>query len=1041
MKCSLCGSRVPVGSAKCRKCGTPVSKDPDMPTRQFSEFVDNSLNLSFAPGDLFGKRYQIIEEVGRGGMGSVFKARDIDLDILVALKMIHPALMARPGTVERFKKELLIAREISHENVIRIYDFGEIDTIKFISMQYIDGENLAELIRTSGPLSIQTCLNISKGIGQGLQAAHRCGIIHRDLKPQNIMVDKKGRIYITDFGLAKSLEEGDISSPGTVVGTPQYLSPEQARGDKLDQRSDIYALGIIIYEMATGRELFTSDSMMGYLHKHILEKPPNPSISNPLIPVFLEKIILRCLEKEPARRYPRIEALLLDLEKEKASSGTFQVKLGKKKFIWPPLAALLLLGIIFILYSVLGRSGPMRPGVSRNIQAAVLPFKNRTGLSSMDLWEGALPGLLMTDLAQSRILHILPQTQVDSTLEKVWFKGKTDYSDETLKQVAARCRADYVIWGEIKRTGTAFLVSSRIFSVKSGKSTAPAAVWGKHEGDFFPLIDELTRAVKASLYFSSREITGDKDIQVESVVCTGSPEAYKYYWQGDRLHWKGEYGESIRALQRSVQKDPQFTRAFRLMAVDHFYQGEHALAKENLKRAIALIDKAPELERFHIQAFESYLLKESPLEAIDKYKDLLNRYPDNEEGKLQMGTIFRLIEDWENAEKCFLDVLRLNNRSLSACMNLVYIYLARGRYPEAISCLEQFKDLFQDTGIYHRYLAHIRLYQGKQYAEQALEQINKARIRSPRDCQNIELWGIYYHLEGNIAKAEEKYNELLQADSDPYCRVSAIFRLCSLYLMQGRYRKFEETVQKGIAYTHDAGWQIYEAIFYLFRAYLEIRLQEYRPALASVDRALALTPQIGFPDSCDVRKFALYLQGFTYLQMKQSASARQSARELLRLLDKIGSQRQKRLFYLLQGMIALEDGQLDLALTHLIKIEPLIPADMSDLTGLEDRAFFIGTLAEYYELYKLKDEARLNEMVEEIANQLTQGRLRWGDIYTGSFFWLGKFYEDINMKEEAIKKYRTFLRLWQSADVQLPLVRKKLNAARQRLAALTAGDR
>lgn len=1038
MKCSLCGSRVPEGSVKCLKCGTPVSKDTDMPTRQFSEFVDNSLNLTFTPGDLFGKRYQIIEEVGRGGMGSVFKARDIDLDILVALKMIHPALMARPGTVERFKKELLIAREISHENVIRIYDFGEIDGIKFISMQYIDGENLAELIRTSGPLSIQTCLNISKGIGQGLHAAHRCGIIHRDLKPQNIMVDKKGRIYITDFGLAKSLEEGDLSSPGTVVGTPQYLSPEQARGDKLDQRSDIYALGIIMYEMATGRELFTSDSMMGYLHKHIQEKPPNPSISNPLIPTFLEKIILRCLEKEPARRYPRIEALLLDLEKEKASSGIFPVKMGTKKFFWSPLAALLLLGTIFVLYSVLGRHGAVQTDISRGTPVAVLPFKNRTGLSNMDLWEGALPGLLMTDLAQGRSLHILPQTQVDSTLEKVWFRGKTDYSDETLNQVAARCQADYVIWGEIRRTGTVFQVSSRIFSVKNGEPLAAAEVSGKNEGDFFPMIDDLTRKVKASLPSSSRE---DQDRPVETIVYTPYPEAYKYYWQGERLHWKGEYGESIRALQRSVQKDPQFTRAFRLMAVDHFYQGEHALAKENLRRAIALIDKAPELERFHIQAFESYLLKESPLEAIDKYKELLNRYPDNEEGKLQMGAIYRLIEDWENAEKCFMEVLRLNSRSLSACMNLVYIYMARGRYPEAISCLEQFKDLFQDTGIYHRYLAHIRLYQGKQYADQALEQINKALIRNPHDYQNIELWGIYFHLTGDLDQAEEKYQELLRSDTDPYCRVSATFRLSSLYLMEGRYRKFQEVVQNGITFAHESGWQIYEAIFYLFRAYLEIRLQEFQMALVSVDRALALTSQIGFPDSCDVRKFALYLQGFTYLQMKQSAAARKSARELLRLLDKIGSQRQRRLLYLLQGMIALEDGQLDLALTHLIKIEPLIPTDMSDLTGLEDRAFFVGTLAEYYEMYKLKDEARLNEMVEEIANQLTLGRLRWGDIYTGSFFWLGKFYEDIGMKEEAIKKYRTFLRLWKSADIHLPLVKKKVNEARQRLASLTAGDR
>ncbi|MCI0471917.1 MAG: serine/threonine protein kinase, partial [Candidatus Aminicenantes bacterium] len=258
MRCSKCGLEIPRDSDTCTRCGTPILRKNDTPTRRIQKDFSLNTAIYFSPGDSFGERYKVVEEIGSGGMGKIFKAFDNELGIHVAIKMIRPEILSKPDTLARFRKEILIAREITHENVVRIYDFGEVDGVKFISMQYIDGENLADLIRTSGTLSSETAISIAKQICRGIDAAHKKDIIHRDLKPQNIMIDKNGKVYITDFGLAKSLQETGLSTSGVVMGTPQYLSPEQAKGDNVDQRSDIYTLGIIMYEMITGQELFVS---------------------------------------------------------------------------------------------------------------------------------------------------------------------------------------------------------------------------------------------------------------------------------------------------------------------------------------------------------------------------------------------------------------------------------------------------------------------------------------------------------------------------------------------------------------------------------------------------------------------------------------------------------------------------------------------------------------------------------------------------------------------------------------------------------------
>ncbi len=267
------------------------------------ENVTKKIQFGFNPGDLFGSRYQIIEEIGQGGMGKVFKAKDLELDEVVALKMIRPELGSSADMIARFKRELQLAREINHENVIRIHDLGEIDGIKFISMKYIQGQTLTEIIQTTGKLNIEKAIDIAKQICGALETAHGKGIVHRDLKPQNIMLDKTGKVYVMDFGIARSISGTTLTDAKVMLGTLDFMAPEQLLGKRIDIRTDIWSFGIVFYEMVTGKLPFKKDYPEALAHFILNERPVAPAKLNPQVPKELEKLIMKCLEKKPENRF------------------------------------------------------------------------------------------------------------------------------------------------------------------------------------------------------------------------------------------------------------------------------------------------------------------------------------------------------------------------------------------------------------------------------------------------------------------------------------------------------------------------------------------------------------------------------------------------------------------------------------------------------------------------------------------------------------------------------------------------------------------
>jgi serine/threonine-protein kinase len=296
MKCPKCNFDNPADTKFCGECAAPLhpSEEISAPLTETLETPKEELTT----GSTFAGRYQIIEELGKGGMGKVYKAQDTDLKEKVAIKLLKPEIAAEKKTIERFKNELKFARKIRHKNVCQMYDLNKEEGSHYITMEYVDGKDLKGMIRMMGQLSSGKTIFIAKQVCDGLAEAHKLGVVHRDLKPQNIMVDEDGNARIMDFGIARSLKTKGITATGVMIGTPEYMSPEQVEGKDVDQRSDIYSLGIILYEMVAGRVPFEGDTPFTIGVKHKSEEPKDPKELNSQLPEDLNLVILRCLEKQ-----------------------------------------------------------------------------------------------------------------------------------------------------------------------------------------------------------------------------------------------------------------------------------------------------------------------------------------------------------------------------------------------------------------------------------------------------------------------------------------------------------------------------------------------------------------------------------------------------------------------------------------------------------------------------------------------------------------------------------------------------------------------
>lgn len=369
MKCPQCQSDNPDSTHFCGFCGATLHSQKNSAA---TETLQTPLR-ELARGRVFANRYEIIEQLGRGGMGTVYKVFDKKIEEDIAIKVLKPEIANEKNTIARFSNELKLARKITNKNVCKMFDLNEHEDQHFITMEYVPGEDLKSFIRRSGQVSIGKTVSISKQICHGLAEAHQLGVVHRDLKPSNIMIDKEGNAKIMDFGIARSTEAEGITEAGVIMGTPEYMSPEQVEGDEVDTRSDIYSLGVILYELVTGNAPFKGKTPISIAFKHKTDTPQEPSKFNIQVNEGLSRIILKCLEKDRKRRYQNVDELHEDLKKAEAETpATSQLKsqekpdttfetstsFSLKKILLPPAIIISAFAVIFILIWIFGNKDP-----------------------------------------------------------------------------------------------------------------------------------------------------------------------------------------------------------------------------------------------------------------------------------------------------------------------------------------------------------------------------------------------------------------------------------------------------------------------------------------------------------------------------------------------------------------------------------------------------------------------------------------------------------------------------------------------------------
>src|ERR1700722_20211081 len=497
MQCPLCQAENPPSAVSCTKCSTPLPvddrtiegslNDPDT-----SCDVDQTLmhgwsapsapkrhtlaTERFEPGRMLGNRYQILQLLGEGGMGAVYKANDRELDRLVALKIIRPSLALSSEILHRFKQELILARQVTHRNVIRIFDLGEADGIKFITMEFIDGETLTTILRREGKLTPLDASHIIEQVCRGLEAAHAEGVIHRDLKPANIMRDPQQRIVVMDFGVAHVAKIAEVTSPrppsgdtsslqaqplysrtGVLVGTPAYMAPEQALGQEADVRSDIFALGIIFFELLTGKLPFPLD-VPDVLLIRTREKAKPVHDIEPKIPRSLSKIVERCLEPKLDLRYQTATQVLTHLDAWLAPAWR-----KAAKWVAAAAAVLLLVGTQIVVQRA-HKTPTQHPPMS----VLVADFKNDTG---DPVFDGTLEPAFSTAIEGASFITSYSRGRAHKLAAQVQ-PGATTLDEQLARLIATREGINTVVGGSIARQGNSYLVLVRAVDGVTGKVIA-----------------------------------------------------------------------------------------------------------------------------------------------------------------------------------------------------------------------------------------------------------------------------------------------------------------------------------------------------------------------------------------------------------------------------------------------------------------------------------------------------------------------------------------------------------------------------------------
>ncbi len=735
--CPKCRSDNPPNSRVCTTCGLQLDMADNMSLSDTGAKKVPKKELK--RGTTFADRYDVIEELGRGGMGKVYRIEDTKIKEELALKLINPEVASEKKTIERFINELKVAHKISHRNVCRMYHLGEDKGTYYITMEYVPGEDLKSIIRMTQRLSIGTAVSIVKQVCLGLAEAHRLGVVHRDLKPSNIMIDREGSARIMDFGIARLYRESGITEAGTMIGTPEYMSPEQVEALDVDSRSDIYSLGVILYEMVTGRLPFFGDTPLMIAVKHKTEIPPDPRTLNAQIPVELSLIILKCLEKNKHKRYQSAEEMLSDLstiEKDMTTSEKalpkrkkvlFKEKKDRPKKTWRIAATLIVATLLVVLgFVLLTRQKDIDP--SENKMLAVLPFEN-LGLADDEYFADGITEEIRDRLASLQGLGVISRTSA------IQYKD----SNKTIRQIGEELGANYVLEGTVRwNRGTENNGRIRV-TPKLVRVADDRQIWSDSYDrvieDFFAVQYEIAEQVAQNLDLTILEPERQALLNnpTESIAANDLfMQAREHEDRGWAFLEPNGFDRAIKKLEEAVEVDPEFALAYARMSYIHSRMYFFGIDRTN--------------------------------ERVSKSRDTVNTalelQPDLPEAQLSLGFYYYwCLYDYDRAAEIFENVQRVRPNFDPQLFG--YIQRRQGKWEECLVTLERaFRISPLDQQIaYEIGGACVSLHR----FEQAEMWFNRTLELFPDHLPSLlGKIGIHILSEGNIEKAKEMLPSLPQ---------------------------------------------------------------------------------------------------------------------------------------------------------------------------------------------------------------------------------------------------------------------------------------
>jgi tetratricopeptide (TPR) repeat protein len=895
-KCPRCGGPVH-GEDECPHCGLTL---PETDVTKLTDFSSETMpgqppggagdEEAFAPGRVVGNRYEILGVIGKGGMGWVYKARDREIDRIVAIKVIKPDLARDENVIARFREEIILARKVTHKNVLRIFDIAEAEGFKFISMPYIEGKDLKTIITEKGRLGVDEALDISVQVLEALKSAHDVGVVHRDLKPHNILIDADGNACVTDFGIAKSMDAGGLTVTGQIVGTPDYMSPEQAEGRDVDGRSDLYSFGLVLYEMLTGRVPFKADSIITTLMMRLREVAEPPSAANPDVPAWVDRLVTKTLERNPADRYATADEILTDIERAHVKR---RVRLrGRNRILAIAGIAVAAVAVVYFGFN------PKLMFEQERTFIAVLPFENLTGDEALGWLSSGIPENLTADLAQSKFFRVMSTERLRSVVSDIVGDGNGYDAGAVISQIGKATDLDAVAVGSFARIGDKIRITLKVEDANSHEMIGSRSVDGTEE-ELLTMIDNLTRLTKQIFNLSQRDIDEDLDQDV-GLQRTKSVSAASDFSKGLDLASRGAYLEAAEAFENAITEDSDFAIAYARAAEAYMNLGyddkAEQLASTAVEKLVKNMDRVPLSDRTYILATQAAVMHNTE-QAVESYRDFISEYPDDPEGYYKLALVFMSVSEWDLAAENLRKALELDPKAASVRYELgrvlIYkndldaalveleqvlsyyrdignregearvlnamavVYRRKNDIPQAIDYLKASIDIKEDLGDKRGIAASLGnlalIYQTEGEAERALEVLQRAlEIRREIGDQS----GIAHTLNkiGQVYQSYGRYDEALfhfqrsyeirKEIGSKHLMASSLSDMGNIYALMGDYRKSAEMDSMALALRVEVGDEQGEAMSLRNMAEILVNQGLHKKARTKLERALAIDRKI-----------------------------------------------------------------------------------------------------------------------------------------------------------------------------------------------------